>query len=202
MGSLSSPARVSSSLIGSKTLSPPKKGLSNLICVTNFVRSIYRKGKVWCLILFSFWIFSRIRGRLWNNFMETICKNNVWKLVYENNMWKHKKGLEPPIREKVSLVKIVFRLFSEGYETTILENNSICVPNFVHSIYRKWSLKCFHSIYRKGSLSCFLFHFWDFFVGVFLPCGVKQVNLPLLDKWLMIVVRNVRVFTFCSFFTS
>ena len=111
-------------------------------------------------------------------------------------MWKHKKGLEPPIREKVSLVKIVFRLFFRGffsgYETTILENNSICVPNFVHSIYRKGSLKCFHSIYRKGSLSCFLFHFWDFFVGVFLPCGVKQVNLPLLDKWLVIAVRNVR----------
>ena len=121
-------------------------------------------------------------------------------------MWKHKKGLEPPIREKVSLVKIVFRLFFRGffsgYETTILENNSICVPNFVHSIYRKGSLKCFHSIYRKGSLSCFLFHFWDFFVGVFLPCGVKQVNLPLLDKWLVIVVRNVRFFTFCSFFAS
>ena len=28
-------------------------------------------------------------------------------------MLKHKKGLEPPIREKVSLVKIVFGLFSK-----------------------------------------------------------------------------------------
>ena len=133
-------------------------------------------------IVFFFEFFSRIRGRLWNNFMETICKKNVRKLVYENNMLKHKKGLEPPIREKVSLVKIVFRLFFRGffsgYETTILENNSICVPNFVHSIY------------RKGSLNCFLFHFWDFFVGVFLPCRVKGVNLPLLDKWLMIVVQQ------------
>ena len=123
--------------------------------------------------------------------METICKNNVRKLVYENNMLKHKKGLEPPIREKVSLVKIVFRLFFRGffsgYETTILENNSICVPNSVHSIF------------KKGSLNCFLFHFCDFFVGVFLPCGVKRVNLPLLDKWFVIVVRNVRFFTFCSF---